>query len=122
MADPRLVPVQARSANLSDLMLAKNRVTDGDKVNACPFGCQVPDLDENGYCRHLVGFADGDLTKFEPLRGPNEFGHRVVDGSDPQPVLRSDRLVRITTSYRVYRDVRPAEAGPRSGSIILPGG
>ncbi len=26
--------------------------------NHCPFGCDLADLDENGYCEHLVGFTN----------------------------------------------------------------
>lgn len=120
MADPRIVPVEARSANLSPLMLAQSRVIDGEKVNGCPFGCELHHLDDLGHCVHLVGYADGDLSTFEPLLPKNEFGHRVVRGSTPQPVLRTDKLVRITTSYRVYR--LPPEGAVKSNSIILPGG
>lgn len=29
-----------------------------DIKNLCPFGCTEERLDENGYCRHLVGFTD----------------------------------------------------------------
>jgi hypothetical protein len=43
---------------LSRLMRAR-RKTDAiqRKVNFCPFGCKVRDLDDQSYCRHLVGFC-----------------------------------------------------------------
>jgi hypothetical protein len=98
-----------KSANASPLMKAQARAKAGTVVNACPFGCDVGDLDEHGYCRHLVGFTPPgrkDVFEFMP---PAEAGtgilRRAVDGNDVRQVRGSDKLVRITTSHRVYRDV-----------------
>ena len=83
-------------------MEAKASAFYGEKVNFCPFGCRDEDLDDHGYCDHLVGFTtDGKML--EPMSvGP--YGYKVVDGKHPEPVLSTDKLERITTSYRVYRD------------------
>jgi hypothetical protein len=89
-------------------MAAKSRSNLGEKVNFCPYGCQHDDLDDNGYCRHLIGFTtDGKV--YEPMllvRGRRVVQARDVDGSDlRQPLVRGDRLEPISISSRVYRDV-----------------
>ena len=125
MADPRVIPLADRAMrkdNLSDLMRAKSRTTNGEKVNACPFGCTFTQLDENGYCHHLIGFTN-DGVNYEPMK--KVAGRRVVQVAtkevgeeiDPedgtavkilQPVLEKiqawDKLVQITVSSRVYRE------------------
>ena len=97
---------QQRRANLSPLMQAKGRAHQGEKVNACPFGCEVSDLDELGYCRHLVGFTNDGKT-MEPMREGMD-GRRKVFGKESESVLKADKLIKITVSSRVYRDVDKA--------------
>jgi hypothetical protein len=107
--------------HLSPLMRA--RAKSGAKtVNACPFGCGTKDLDEHGYCYHLVGFTvpgnDKVMEVFEP--GDHEFaslavrgGKRFVNGQKTVPVPPKARLVLITVCSRVYdpdaRDWRAKE-------------
>jgi hypothetical protein len=108
---------RAKRDHLSPLMRAKANSLQGEIVNACPFGCEDEELDRFGYCRHLVGFTDkvGPKDKalpaatYEPrivLDDAHEDDERqMVNGRDPQPVRKDDVLMRITSSYRVYRDV-----------------
>lgn len=65
--------------------------------NLCPFGCEDDQLDEWGYCRHLVGFTNDN--KIMELR---------QRGSPKERVKKSDIIVPREPSSRVYRDV-PAE-------------
>lgn len=122
MADPRLEAVP-HGSKLSPLMYAKARAKSGNKVNACPFGCKTQQLDQHGYCRHLVGFTvPGNDQYYYPMHmGPG--GRRVVkprterddelsvEGEEPvlktvaEPVKEGDQLVLITSCSRVYRDV-----------------
>ncbi len=121
MADPRLLSPSERRMAVSELMKAKAANTTGEKVNFCPFGCGDEELDDNGYCRHLVGFTNDGKT-FEPMvrKGGRRVVqvHRdrveVVEGGEKTfefgpPVLevvqKGDQLVKITISSRVYRDV-----------------
>lgn len=106
--DPRQAPPDKRVAPKSELMAAKARASTGEKVNACPFGCELQDLDDNGYCSHLVGFTNDGKT-FEPMMKDSR-DRRVVQGDHPEPVLRSDVLVQITTSSRVYRKAKTEAA------------
>ncbi len=112
MADPRVVPPEQRRQKMSDLMRAKAQNRTGEKVNFCPFGCEEADLDDHGYCKHLVGFTN-DQKNYEPMReGKNRDGSpaaRKVFGNESKPVLKTDQLVQITTSYRVYRASEPAK-------------
>lgn len=99
------VPQQILGRNrqvLSPLMQAM-RESKGDVINACPFGCTAENLDGFGYCHHLVGFTNDGKT-FEPIK-LNEHKQRFVHGAEPEQVKRGDRLVQITVSSRVYRDV-----------------
>jgi hypothetical protein len=122
----------------SELIKAQ-AVAMGRKVNACPFHdadgakkCQERHLDEHGYCRHLVGFSNDGKT-YEPMVR-NAMGKRIVRpkmieveeidsyDDDGKPVMAKilkptlskvrpgDVLVRISTSFRVYRDPTAAKA------------
>lgn len=108
---------------LSPLMQAKGRCRTGEKANACPFGCPDQKLDENGYCKHLVGFTNSTPAECSLGKGLMEpmvtvGGRKVVqvrresvpgeDGDEEgepvlEKVLPADVLVRITVSSRVYR-------------------
>lgn len=124
---------------LSPLMQAKKNAKNGQKVNACPFGCTVAQLDEIGLCKHVVGITvPGDQTRYEPVvrkRGrrvvsverekiptgeTNEDGEAEFDWGPPlyHKVQAADKLVRITTSCRVYRENVPDQ--PRTAVQALP--
>lgn len=103
MSDPRTVGPQQRSANLSELMKAKGKASLGEKVNFCPFGCSDDQLDEQGYCDHLVGIALPGNEAMERVV-KDERGRRRVLGAQTVPIGKKDRLVRITTCSRVYRE------------------
>jgi hypothetical protein len=118
--DPRVaetqVGPQTRKANLSRLMAAKTRASTGEKVNFCPFGCEMDDLDEQGHCRHLIGYTT-DGKHMEPLLEVR--GRRTVQvrkDAEGRPVLEKIPtgavLERITISSRVYHagEARPAKA------------
>lgn len=111
---------QKYNANHSKLMYLKAHTDQGQQVNLCPFGCAPDELDENGYCRHLVGFSRGK-EMFEPNE-PVTVGYHTymrTNGKTPKPILKTDHLERITCNYyRVYRDVdnldKPRKAKPVS--------
>lgn len=110
--DPRDIGPAGRSTNHSDLMKQLVKAGAGQKVNACPYGCSDEKLDVNGYCHHLVGFTN-DGKVLEPMRRDGE--RRIVCGAEPERIKKTDKIVRITISSRVYRDVpddEPAEANP----------
>lgn len=117
MADPRTTTVSRREANHSPLMKALSRRNANGIPNFCPFGCETKNLDDNGYCHHLIGFTNGGST-YEP-RMPVGNGRAVVLGSKRQPLKKGMVLVKITTSARVYSQdgnpklviVRPKEEG-----------
>lgn len=119
MADPRVVGEVRRTVHqhLSPLMQAKANNPTGEVINMCPFGCEVEDMDDNGYCDHLVGFTN-DGKEYEPMIVDENNTRKVMvkmvkDGRGKEvPLLEkvapSDKLVKITTSYRVYRKTPPA--------------
>lgn len=130
MADPREVGPQARKANLSPLMTAMGRQSKGEIVNFCPFRCPDHHLDELGYCRHLVGFtkqgrldeegrpvkdvrsrATGKVRLMDVCMPPDAGGRRVTLGGGRgaavdhrKPLEKGDVLIRITNTWRVYRE------------------
>jgi hypothetical protein len=101
MADPREVQPQNRKDSQSPLMRALVAKKDGFVVNFCPFGCSDGELDDNGYCGHLVGFFNGGTT-YEPRVRRKKDGRIIVDGRNRRPMEKGFKLVKITTSARVY--------------------
>lgn len=102
MADPRSTATQNKSANYSPLMAAlTNNIFAKSVVNFCPFGCSDEMLDDHGYCGHLIGFYNGGQS-FEPRVVRKKDKRIVVDGSKRQPMKQGYRLIRITTTARVY--------------------
>lgn len=111
--DPRTSSpeIRARSANYSPLMLAKTLASmTGKKANACPYNCEIQDLDESGYCDHLIGFSNDGKT-FEPMI-IGESDRRIVrprrsaKGSILHDKIPAGcRLELGTVSYRVYSQV-----------------
>lgn len=113
--------------------MAMDKPEQGEVVNHCPFGCQgvasedAPgDLDERGYCRHLVGFTN-DGKKYEPLVrnvGGQVDKCQVLGGARRCQIQPGDQLVNPTeeiinkgirstkrcwVSSRVYRPEPDAE-------------
>lgn len=70
--------------------------------NHCPFGCPDENLDELGYCEHLVGFTSDGFV-LEPIvlrrrysRDAKEWiedGNVMVDGREPEEVQPGDKRV-----------------------------
>lgn len=113
MADPRIITPHDRLDVRSPLMRSKQESVDGTVPNFCPFGCDVEDLDENGYCYHLVGFTN-DGKMMERFVYDSSVGRRRVLGNKKERVTQSHRLVQITTSCRVYDPkANPEDAGPK---------
>ena len=120
---------------LSALMMARLHTREGEVVNACPFGCENDDLDEQGLCGHLVGYTNNSPAEckkgeglMEPLvwngdrrqvsvkrekrKMPGTNGKEQTVFGPPQleRVKPTDVLVQITVSSRVYRnDDKPPE-------------
>jgi hypothetical protein len=97
----------------------------GTVINVCPFGCGDSDLDDHGYCKHLVGFTNAQLPEGDVKKVTDEGVVEVLEeqpnraiatkavGRKRLPLKPGDKLVRITQSSRVYRqdwgDEKPAE-------------
>lgn len=104
-------------------------------ANHCPFGCQAGDLDDHGYCFHLMGFTD-DKKTYEPVAPiyrttedgtPFNTGFKIVQGRQeclptdtfvnpqrPQQVAGIIHMADAWVSARVYR------ARPRPAEEIMP--
>lgn len=91
-------------------------------TNHCPFGCEAVDLDDYGYCQHLVGFSN-DGKVMEQVKSHPKTKERFVDGRSQASVLKGDILInpehkqlvdgveRMSKSWvsaRVYRPEAPA--------------
>lgn len=102
--------------------LNRNRYV--DQRNHCPFDCGDGQLNENGYCCHLVGFTNDGKVLEKVIYDP---GRVRVSGKDRERVQKTDQLVnplktvadeqtgRVTkfnewVSSRVYRQVAPKDA------------
>lgn len=116
----RNTPPNQRQTTLSPLLAAKSI---GANPNLCPFGCPDDDLDEHGYCFHLIGFTN-DKKRIELMkRLPNGYTAvqvpYTVKRLGPKHVKRiyqydrvlpTDELRQISVSWRVYRNIeRPVE-------------
>jgi hypothetical protein len=125
----------------SPLMKAKAKAKIGQVINVCPYGCKGRQLDENGYCRHLVGFTR-DKETYEPMvmrkgrrrievpmRGTGEF--QLGEDKEGNPIEEEimepdlprmqpgDKICRVSDCYRVYRDV-PLPQRPEQPAGQLP--
>jgi hypothetical protein len=133
--DARLIPPDKRESQLSPLMQWKNA---GGVPNLCPYGCPDEDLNEHGYCYHLIGFANCDQMGGKPKVGARVERMTVVKGKnqdyvqvhvpfkkvqvgpgkikrvyDYDRIQKSDILHQISTSYRVYRNIPRPDYLPR---------
>lgn len=78
-----------------------------DSTNYCPFGCRQSDLDEFGYCCHLVGFT-GAGKRMERVTFPEKVktsaGKKVM-GADGKPqMLQLPPMVDGTKVEKVLGD------------------
>lgn len=106
----------------------------GTVVNHCPMGCALEDLDEYGYCPHLVGFTndgkvvetvqpvmkkDPDSKEMVPtgdkhVSGSRKRGHldsvkpgdKLVNPESPQLDKGVVHMKKEWVSSRVYRQVQ----------------
>lgn len=133
--DPRVSGAGLGQKMASNAVKIQQAKLAGTVVNLCPWNQgddeQPGHLDDNGYCRHLVGFVTIDDKKhYEPMVR-TKGGKRVVrvkrekiplpvnpeDDDDPgmppqydwgepqlEDVRKGDQLVWITTTARVYRE------------------
>ncbi len=84
-----------------DPQVSQNISKAGVPDNHCPFGCERADLDEFGYCKHLVGFTNdakvgGKVEKVVRIIDPKtneDTGYRRVSGKQLDVVLDDDTLV-----------------------------
>lgn len=110
--DPRQFGPQQRKARLSKLAASQKRARAYNQiVNVCPFGCADNNVDENGYCYHLVGTSD-DKKTYEPMVLDPVRNIRVTDRRRKK-LKDGDKLIRCSNNFRVYRDVEPTEADKR---------
>lgn len=119
----------------SDFKRKRDEADDPREVNACPFGCEHADLDELGYCKHLIGFTNAPLPEGKIEKDPQPhmiedilsdkpkgaLQRRQVEAGRSQPLKVGDVLVRITSSSRVYRKTPPVEAKANKGNDAPPG-
>lgn len=75
--------------------------------NHCPFGCCLADLDEHGYCRHLVGFTNDGKTYEAQIRGPR--GLRQVDAieTDTRTGRTRRKVHRLQPGDKLINPVTP---------------
>jgi hypothetical protein len=124
----------AESAVLEPEVTSASEFLRTHKENHCPFHCKDEELDEYGYCYHLIGFSNDKKTleprkpliRLDKDRVPYDTGFQtVLGGKKKQAVEVGDKFVNpefpqvdrgITStakrwaSYRVYRDIpKPPE-------------
>lgn len=97
----------------SELVKAQSRAK--GKVNACPFGCTLPQLDDNGYCRHLIGFTS-DLKTYEPLVRETK-----INAATGEKFFTGRRIVRPATKEVEEVIEHDEETGkPIMGKVRVP--
>ena len=131
-------PEQAPKRDTRSKLIRSKEKYPGKIINVCKRvmgakACKDEQLDEQQYCRHLVGFTDPDNENiFYPFKfrvpldkngNPLDLSklkrvrlQRYLDGEDPQPVLKTDRKIQVTTCFRVYRDVDEQETAVAPGA------
>lgn len=95
-----------KGKNHSRLMQLKSETPAGETVNVCPFGCDDTQVDDRGYCGHLVGFYKRGNTYeprvLKPLYKGSKTKIEITSGETPKLMKNGFQLVRITTDARVY--------------------
>lgn len=114
--DPRVLSPGQRRSNHSPLLQRLMARQTGEIINECPFGCTDEELDERGFCGHLIGFYNGGKT-FEP-RVRLKDGRIIVDGTKRQPMLRGYIRKKISTTARVYRKEPVKELIPPKNNAV----
>lgn len=102
--------------------LPKNRSEPKKKPNYCPYGCTLAQHDENGYCRHLIGWTnDGEKIEVRHFHPETKAELQTRHDSENPAHFRlpGDIIVETnSTSSRVYRgekgDVLVGFGGGRS--------
>lgn len=107
----------------------------GVNKNWCPFGCPDDELDEYGYCYHLIGFTNDKkrIELMKRLKKTDDKGKEVDTGHvaiqvpyttqrlGPKHIKKvyqyerarpGDQFVQISTSWRVYRNIPRPEDFP----------
>lgn len=125
---------RAAMANDSEVHTEARGILSRTKANYCPFGCHIHDLDEYGYCYHLMGFTN-DKKTYEAVNqlyrenadGESfNTGFKTVGGT-PKPCESDDvfvnperiqehegvkHMAKYWVSDRVYRKIPKPEALP----------
>lgn len=103
MPHPSLVKFSNRKDNRTPLLKAVTRakMAKDPPPNFCPFGCEAHQLDDNGYCHHLIGFTDGGRF-FEPRKPTDHMGITTLGGKHKLPMRKGFVRVPISVSARVY--------------------
>ncbi len=123
------VPTEQPTKDMRSKLIRSKEAAGSMVVNACPYGCRIDELNEEGYCRHIVGFTDPDdsdyyfpVTPVPPIgRGDKQIQllrERKIDGTQRKKCLNNEALEhkeRGTTCFRVYHVNPPAGTyrGPR---------
>lgn len=86
-----------------------------DPNNYCPFGCALVQLDERGYCCHLVGFT-GLGKKMECVIFPE------AKATDPKTnkVLKDENDKPIMRQLPVFVDGRKIESVEKTDVVVNP--
>lgn len=131
---PTAADLQAQNEQLSSAHSEAKAALEKTVANYCPFGCQGADLDDFGYCHHLVGFTN-DRKTCEPQEKlyrafkdgtPYDTGWKTVGGSiaiepgdvfvNPERVQKETNghahLTKLWVSDRVYRQRDKAAVQP----------
>lgn len=97
-----------KSANYSRFMELKMASgTTGKKFNPCLFGCRDHDVDDHGYCHHVIGATvPGRPALMEPIE-IDKRGNRVVVGAKRCATPKEAHLERVTTCAWVYDPTAP---------------
>jgi hypothetical protein len=97
--------------------LLKAQAEDGPGTNFCPFGCNDDELDEQGYCFHLIGFSpdgrklernevgeDGRVRTKAPIRRVN--GRiTLVHNERVDPARHVKVPIVVGGSFRIYENI-----------------
>lgn len=87
--------------NCHDAKTYRELTAAGSLINLCPFGCEDYELDERGYCHHLIGFAIDENAK---EGSEMELARQTLKKTNRKGDEEDDKRIKVTKGRQRLED------------------